>query len=136
MQNLRGSGCVHYHPQSQQVECLIFILTILMIYSCSWFFCFQVSQKTLVRRQNQASRSGDSISYSLLDAIKHPAFLISFDKAGYKSLDKLLVAYKPRKGKFAAYSNGITMEEVEKFVSSILSGDVGFSNVRQKPVVR
>lgn len=96
----------------------------------------EVSQKTLVRRQNQAPSSSDSISYSLLDATKHPAFLYSFDKAGYKSLDKLLVAYKPRKGKFAVYTNEITMEEVEKFVSSILSGDVRFSNVRQKPVVR
>lgn len=98
---------------------------------------FEVSQKTLVRRQNQAvGGSGESISYSLLDANKHSVFLQSFDKAGYKSMDKLLVAYKPRKGKYAVYTGAITMEEVEKFVSSVLSGDVRFSNVRHKPVLR
>ena len=98
-------------------------------------FCIQVSQKTLARRHNQAYRSGDSISYSLLDATKQSSFLYSFDKSGYKSSDKLLVAYKPRKGKFAVYADEITMEEVEKFVSAVLSGDVRFSNIRQKPVL-
>nr|XP_010920802.1 dnaJ protein ERDJ3A isoform X1 [Elaeis guineensis] len=95
-----------------------------------------VSQKTLVRRQNQADNSGDSITYSLLDASKHSAFLYSFDRSGFKSFDKLLVAYKPRKGKFAVYTDEITMEEAEKFVSSVLNGDTRFSKIRQKPVFR
>uniref|UniRef100_A0A7N2M5M0 Uncharacterized protein n=1 Tax=Quercus lobata TaxID=97700 RepID=A0A7N2M5M0_QUELO len=33
---------------------------------------------------------------TLLDATKQSAFLNAFDKAGFKSVDKLLVAYKPR----------------------------------------
>lgn len=100
------------------------------------FLCIQISQKSLVRRHNQGDGSRDSISYCLLDATKHSSFLYSFDKSGYKYLDKLLVAYKPKKGKFAVYTGEVTMEEVEKFVSSVLSGDVRFSNVRQKPVLR
>ncbi|KAF8394892.1 hypothetical protein HHK36_018830 [Tetracentron sinense] len=93
-----------------------------------------VSQKSLTRRQNQVDGSGDSISYTLLDATKQPAFLNSFDKSGFKSLDKLLVAYKPRKGKFTAFVNEVTTEEVERFIGSVLNGDVQFTKIRQKPV--
>ncbi|ONK67890.1 uncharacterized protein A4U43_C05F4860 [Asparagus officinalis] len=96
----------------------------------------EISQKSLVRRHNLGDGSRDSISYCLLDATKHSSFLYSFDKSGYKYLDKLLVAYKPKKRKFAVYTGEVTMEEVEKFVSSVLSGDVRFSNVLQKPVLR
>ncbi|KAL6336597.1 hypothetical protein AAG906_025602 [Vitis piasezkii] len=75
-----------------------------------------VSQKSLSRRQNPYSGSKDSISYTLLDATKQPAFLTAFDNSGFKSFDKLLIAYKPRKGKFAAYTSEITVEEVERFI--------------------
>ncbi|KAF3331785.1 dnaJ protein ERDJ3A [Carex littledalei] len=91
----------------------------------------EISQKTLVRRQ-----SGSSVTYALLDANKQSAFLSSLDKSGYKSYDKLLVAYKPRRGKFATLTQNLTMEEAEKFVGSVLNGDVQFSNVRQKPALR
>ena len=99
-------------------------------------FCSQVSQKTLLRRPNSAFGSRDSISYSLLDATKQPAFLTAFDKSGFKSSDKLLVAYKPRKRKFAAFEGEMTAEEVERFISSVLNGDVQFTKTRQKPVVK
>ncbi|CAK9139992.1 unnamed protein product [Ilex paraguariensis] len=95
-----------------------------------------VSQKSMSRRQNAASSSRDSISYALLDATKHPSFLNSFDKSGFKSLDKLLVAYKPRKGKFSAFVGEITAEEVERFISSVVNGDVQFTNTRQKPTLK
>ncbi|KAJ4816919.1 DnaJ protein ERDJ3A [Rhynchospora pubera] len=91
----------------------------------------EISQKTLVRRQY-----GSSVKYALLDANKQSAFLSSFDKSGYKSYDKLIVAYKPRKGRFATLTQNLTMEEAEKFVGSVLNGDVQFSNVRQKLVLR
>ncbi|RVW83988.1 DnaJ protein ERDJ3A [Vitis vinifera] len=81
-----------------------------------------VSQKSLSRRQNPYSGSKDSISYTLLDATKQPAFLTAFDNSGFKSFHKLLIAYKPRKGKFAAYTSEITVEEVERFISSVLMG--------------
>ena len=68
-----------------------------------------------------ASGSTDSISYILLDATKQPSFLSAFDKTGFKSSDNFLVAYKPRKGKFAAFTGDMTME-VEKFISSVLNG--------------
>lgn len=93
---------------------------------------FQVSRKSLSRQR----ASGSSISYALLDAGEHPAFLKAFEKSGFKSSDKLLVAYKPRKGKFAAYADKITEEYVERFISSVLNGDVKFSRTRQKPKLR
>lgn len=93
-----------------------------------------VSQKSLLRRRNVASGS-DSISYALLDASKQPSFLNSFDKSGFKTSDNLLLAYKPKKGKFAAFVGEITTEEAEKFIGSVLNGDAQFTNVRQKPTV-
>ncbi|CAK7343854.1 unnamed protein product [Dovyalis caffra] len=95
-----------------------------------------VSQKSLSRQQNAASSSGDSISYALLDVARHPSFLNALDKAGFKSSDKLLLAYKPRKQKFAAFKGEMTAEQVENFISSILNGDVQFTKTRQKPVVK
>ncbi|WOK93726.1 dnaJ protein ERDJ3A [Canna indica] len=89
----------------------------------------EVSRKTLVRWQSQ-----DSISYSLLDCNKQSSFLNALD--GNSSMDKFLVAYKPRKGKFAVFTGEVTLEAVEKFVSSVLSGDIQFSKVRRKPVIR
>ena len=97
---------------------------------------FQVSQKSLSRRQNPYSGSKDSISYTLLDATKQPAFLTAFDNSGFKSFDKLLIAYKSRKGKFAAYTSEITVEEVERFISSVLNGDIQFTKIKQKPKLR
>lgn len=95
-----------------------------------------VSQKSLSRRRNSAIGSKDSISYTLLDATKQSAFLNAFDKAGFKSADKLLVAYKPRKRKFAAYVGEMTTEEVEGFISSVLNGDIQFRETRQKPILK
>ena len=83
-----------------------------------------------------ASGSTDSISYILLDATKQPSFLSAIDKTGFKSSDNFLVAYKPRKGKFAAFTGDMAMEEVEKFISSVLNGDAQFTRTRQKPVLK
>ena len=71
-----------------------------------------------------------------MDASKNPTFLNTFDKSGFKSQDKFLVAYKPRKGKYAAYIGEVTSEEVERFISSVLNGDVKFTKTRQKPTLR
>ncbi|KAA3463751.1 dnaJ protein ERDJ3A [Gossypium australe] len=96
----------------------------------------KVSQKSLTRRPNVASGSRDSVSYIVLDATKQPLFLCAFDKSGYKSSDNILVAFKPRKGKFAAFSGDMTVEEVEKFISSVINGDIQFTKTRQKPVLK
>ncbi|XP_040967353.1 dnaJ protein ERDJ3A isoform X2 [Gossypium hirsutum] len=96
----------------------------------------KVSQKSLTRRPNVASDSRDSVSYIVLDATKQPLFLCAFDKSGYKSSDNILVAFKRRKGKFAAFSGDMTVEEVEKFISSVLNGDIQFTKTRQKPVLK
>ncbi|KAE8717378.1 putative serine/threonine-protein kinase WNK5-like [Hibiscus syriacus] len=96
----------------------------------------KVSQKSLSRRQYAASGSRDSVSYVLLDATKQESFLGAFDKSGFKSMDNLLVVYKPRKGKFAAFTGDMSIEEVEKFVSAVLNGDVQFTKTRQKPVLK
>ncbi|XP_062095074.1 dnaJ protein ERDJ3A [Humulus lupulus] len=95
-----------------------------------------VSQKTLLRQPNSAFGSRDSISYSLLDASKQSSFLTALDKSGFKPSDKLLVAYKPRKGKFAAFKGEMTTEEVETFIGSVLNGDIQFTKTRQKPMVK
>ncbi|KAK6779753.1 hypothetical protein RDI58_021937 [Solanum bulbocastanum] len=95
-----------------------------------------VSQKSLSRRQNTAYGSRDSVSYALLDAARQQSFLNAFDKSGYKSSDKVLLAYKPRKGKFAVFEGEVTSEDAESFISSVLSGDVQFSNTRQKPTAK
>ncbi|KAK8563927.1 hypothetical protein V6N13_005855 [Hibiscus sabdariffa] len=97
---------------------------------------FKVSQKSLSRRKNVASGSKDSVSYTLLDAGKQASFLSAFDKSGYKSSSKILVAFKPRKGKFAAFKGHMNVEKVERFISSVLIGDVEFSRTRQKPVLK
>ncbi|PWZ04798.1 DnaJ protein ERDJ3A [Zea mays] len=52
----------------------------------------EISKKTLIRGQNYNSRN--VVSYALLDKDKQSAFLSSFDKSGYRSSDKLLIAYK------------------------------------------
>ncbi|KAK9124555.1 hypothetical protein Sjap_014157 [Stephania japonica] len=95
-----------------------------------------VSKKTLTRQQNWDSGAGDSISYVLLDAKKQQRFLDAMDRSGFKSKDKLIVAYKPRKGKFATFTNELTMEEVERFIGSVLNGDLQFSKIRQKPYLQ
>lgn len=97
---------------------------------------FQVSQKTLSRRQNSTPGSKETLSYALVDATKQPSFLNAFDNAGFKSSDKILIAYKLRKGKFAAHLGEITEEEVEKFIGSVLNGDVTFTKTRQKPILK
>lgn len=97
---------------------------------------FQVSQKSLSRRQNVASGSRDSVSYVLLDATKQQSFLGAFEKSGFKSKDNILVAYKSRKGKYVAFTGDMTIEEVAQFISSVLNGDLQFTRTRQKPVLK
>ncbi|KAJ9185397.1 hypothetical protein P3X46_005036 [Hevea brasiliensis] len=95
-----------------------------------------VLKKSFSRQRNPASGSRYSISYSLLDAKWQLAFLNAFEKSGFKSSDEVLLAYKPRKGKFATFAGEMTAEEVERFVSSILNGDVQFKKTRQKPMIK
>ncbi|PKA67098.1 Chaperone protein dnaJ 15 [Apostasia shenzhenica] len=93
----------------------------------------ELSRMTFMRRQNRGS---DSVSYSLLDANKQSQMLNSFDKSGFKFSDEFLVAYKPRRRKFAAFTGELTKEEAERFIGSVLNGDVIFSKIRQTPVMR
>ncbi|MED6133250.1 hypothetical protein PIB30_026709 [Stylosanthes scabra] len=95
-----------------------------------------VSQISLSRRPSQGASSRDSISYSLLDAAKQESFLKAFNKTDIKSSDKLLIAYKPRRGKYAVFMGDMTMEEVETFISSVLSGDIPFRETQNKPVLK
>ncbi|KAL2479418.1 DnaJ protein ERDJ3A [Abeliophyllum distichum] len=94
-----------------------------------------VSQKSLLRR-SMASTSRDSVSYALLDAAKQQQFLNTLDKSGFKSSDKLLLAYKPKRGTYAVFQGEVTEEEAERFISSVLNGDVQFTKTRQKPSVK
>uniref|UniRef100_A0A7N2MA48 Uncharacterized protein n=1 Tax=Quercus lobata TaxID=97700 RepID=A0A7N2MA48_QUELO len=73
---------------------------------------------------------------TLLDATKQSAFLNAFDKARFKSVDKLLAAYKPWKRKFASFVGEMTTEEVERFIGSVLDGDIQFRETRKKSVLK
>ncbi|KAJ0233993.1 DnaJ protein ERDJ3A [Hirschfeldia incana] len=95
-----------------------------------------VSQKSLSRRQASGTGSQDTVSYSLVDAAKQSSFLSSYDKSEFKTSDKLLIAYKPKRGKFATFKGDMTMEEAEKFVAAVLNGDVQFTKTRQKPQIK
>ncbi|XP_047981352.1 dnaJ protein ERDJ3A isoform X2 [Salvia hispanica] len=95
-----------------------------------------VSQKSFSRRQRPTSGPRDSVSYALLNASKQQSFLNALDKSGFKSSDKLLLAYKPKRGTYAASHGEITEEAVESFVSSVLNGDIQFSKARQKPTLK
>lgn len=95
-----------------------------------------MSQKSFSRRQSSISGSRDSVSYALLDASKQQSFLNALDKSGFKSSDKLLVAYKPKRGTYATSQGEITEEAAEMFISSVLNGDVQFSKARQKPTLK
>ncbi|VFQ89324.1 unnamed protein product [Cuscuta campestris] len=92
-----------------------------------------VSQKSLVRRQSTPYGMRESVSYALLDGTKQEQFLKAFDKSGFKQADRLLLAYKPRRGKFAVFKGEVTEEEVEKFISNVITGDTQFSQTKQKP---
>ncbi|GER55786.1 chaperone protein dnaJ [Striga asiatica] len=92
-----------------------------------------VSQKSFSRRLSSNSGPRDSVAYALLDASKHQSFLNTFDKSGFKSSDMLLLAYKPKRGTYATSRDKITEETAERFISSVLNGDVQFSKTRQKP---
>ncbi|KAJ9180555.1 hypothetical protein P3X46_008779 [Hevea brasiliensis] len=95
-----------------------------------------VSQKSFSRQRAAASGCRDSITYALLDANRQPAFLNAFEKSGFKWSDKVLLAYKPRKGKYVTLESEMTAEEVERFISSVLNGDIQFTKTRQKPVIK
>lgn len=95
-----------------------------------------VSQKSFSRKQTGVSGSRTSVSYSLLDATKHQSFLNAFEKSGFKSSQKFLVAYKPKRGTFATFQGDITEESVENFIISILNADVQFSKTKQKPILK
>ncbi|KAK6118264.1 hypothetical protein DH2020_048050 [Rehmannia glutinosa] len=95
-----------------------------------------VSQKSFSRRQSSATGSKDSVSYALLDASKQQSFLNAFDKSGFKSSEKLLLAYKPKRGTYATSQGEITEEAAERFISSVLNGDVQFTKARQKPTLK
>lgn len=72
----------------------------------------------------------------MVDATKQQSFLDAFDKSGFRLSNSFLVAYKPRKGRYAAFTGDLNAEEAEKFISSVLSGDVQFSKTRQKPRIK
>lgn len=95
-----------------------------------------MSQKSYSRRPSSAFGSRESLSYALLDASKQQPFLNALDKSGFKSSDTFLVAYKPKRGTYAASQDEITEETVERFISSVLNGDVQFSKARQKPTLK
>lgn len=83
-----------------------------------------------------ASASKDSISYALLNAAEQKSFLTAFDRSGFKCTEKILVAYKPRKDKFATYWGEITVEKAEDFIGSVLNGDLHFTKTQKKPVLK
>lgn len=97
------------------------------------FILLTVSKRTMSRSRFPTSESMDPVYYAMFDAVKQQAFLDALGESGLKSVDKLLLAYKPRKGKYAVLKDWDTMEEAESFISSVLSGDVQLRKTRRMP---
>ncbi|XXG43881.1 hypothetical protein AAC387_Pa01g3820 [Persea americana] len=98
-------------------------------------FEFLVLISTCIRCQLSKDYSGDAISFSLLDASKHTAFVYAFSSAGFHYSAMLIVAYKPREETFAIWIYELTFRDVEEFISSVLVGDIQFKKVLQKPII-
>lgn len=75
------------------------------------------------------------MSYSLVDAAKRETFMKSFSAIDLSSIDTVLVAYKPRKGRSALYRGPLTFEGVEDFVTKALVGDLTFEPIYQAPTL-
>lgn len=91
----------------------------------------EISQKSLVRK----AHGSQPVSYSLVDGAKRATFLKAFSAIDLSSIDTVVVAYKPRKGRSAVYKGPLTLEGVEDFVTRVLVGDLAFEPVYQAPVL-
>lgn len=92
----------------------------------------EISQKSLVRKSHG---KGQPVSYSLVDAAKRKTFMKAFSAVDLSSIDTVLVAYKPRRGRSALYRGPLTLEGVEDFVTKALVGDVTFEPVYETPTL-
>lgn len=91
----------------------------------------QISQKSLVRK----AHGSQPVSYSLVDGAKRATFMKAFSSIDLSSIDTLLVAYKPRRGRSALYRGPLTLEGIEDFVTRALVGDLTFEPVYQTPTL-
>ena len=57
----------------------------------------------------------------------------AFSSVDLSSIDTVMVAYKPRRGRSALYKGPFTLEGVEDFVTKALIGDLTFEPVYQTP---
>lgn len=95
----------------------------------------ELSQKTLVRRGSSYESKNPSVSYSMVHASKQSKFLKFFKGVTVRGSDIVLIAYKPRKGKYTVHKGPITMEEVESFVGGVLGGDTTLQTLSGEPVL-
>ncbi|GBG63671.1 hypothetical protein CBR_g38983 [Chara braunii] len=100
------------------------------------YFSHKVSQKSFVRASRYATQKSP-ISYALLDTSTQPSFLSSFPgvKMPHSSGNGLLLAYKPRRGNFAACQGPLTLEKVEGFINDVLGGDAKLTKIQQELVI-
>ncbi|KAF7143751.1 hypothetical protein RHSIM_Rhsim05G0219400 [Rhododendron simsii] len=58
--------------------------------------------------------------FLILVASSRLSFLNSLDKSGFKSSEKVLIAFKPQKGKYVAFDGReMNAEEAERFLISV-----------------
>lgn len=76
-----------------------------------------------------------SVTFSLVDATQQSSFVRAFNHGKVKGHDILLIAYKPRRGKFVLHKGQVTLQDAEAFVLAALGGDLTFSSVTKDPVL-
>jgi hypothetical protein len=95
-----------------------------------------------VARSVQAGRrsGASSIGFALLDEKAQPDFLPAFPEArasaGAKKPEMTVIAFKPKRGRYASYVGRADAAAVEGFVLNVLSGDETFHRTKHEPVLR
>lgn len=95
----------------------------------------------VARSVQTGRRSGASaIGFALLDEKAQPDFLPAFPDArastGAKKPEMIVIAYKPKRGRYASYVGRADAVAVETFVLNVLSGDETFHRTKHEPVLK
>ncbi|GAQ91638.1 DnaJ heat shock family protein [Klebsormidium nitens] len=95
-----------------------------------------------VARNIQSGRraGASSLGFALLDEKAQPGFLTAFPEAraakGVPKSEILVLAYKPKRQRYASYIGKADPAGVEDFVSRVLSGDAAFHKTKHEPVLK
>lgn len=89
----------------------------------------------MVRQVDSYGVKKSALSYSLVDASKNSSFLQAFGNPTFSKSDAVIIAFKPKRKRFAVFKESTSMEGVESFVTGALGGDVQFTACKKDPVL-